>query len=146
MRVDHFVIKPPLKNLYRGATMAISNTPKTTTQTIKTGDTTMSHYPQNTPSITKSRGFGSSHMTWVRTQQKDSNLVYGRIRDTGVNFIVEGYRSGIWVSIPCQNLPSAQLLLGDIMPKATHKREKAHYDFQKAHVELYAWWKDHSIV
>jgi len=125
--------------------MANPNTPKTTTQTIKTG-ATMAHYPQNTPSVTHSRGYGSSHLTWITTHQKDSNLVYGRIRDTGVNYIVEGYRSGIWVVIPCKNLPSAQLLLGAVMPKATHKREKAHYDFQKAHVELCAWWKDHDIV
>lgn len=125
--------------------MANSNTPKTNTQTITTG-ATMAHYPQNTPSVTHSRGFESSHMTWVRTQQTGSDLVYGRIRDTGANYIVEGYRSGVWVAIPCKNLPSAQLLLGGVMPKATHKREKAHYDFQKAHVELYAWWKDHSIV
>ena len=76
MRVDHFVIKPPTTNLYRGATMAISNTPKTNNQTITTG-ATMAQYPQNTPSVTHSRGFESSHMTWVRTQQTGSDLVYG---------------------------------------------------------------------
>ena len=108
MRVDHFVSKPPTKNLYT---------------TITTNGDSMSK-PLETPSVTSSRGFESSHLTWVRTQQKQSsNLIFGRIRDTGINYIVEGWELGKlidetrWVCIPCRSLPDAQLLLGCVMDK-----------------------------
>lgn len=87
-------------------------------------------YPLNTPSITKSRGFFSSHNTWVKTQQKDmKTLVWGRIKDTGANYIVEGWsiQSGTnrtqWVKIPCSNLATAQMYLGYVMDKDAHQRE-----------------------
>ena len=77
-----------------------------------------------TPSVTSSRGFQSSHLTWIKTMQKDMKIqVYGRIRDTGVNYIVEGWsvasNSGRteWVQIPCQNLATAQMYLCDVMDK-----------------------------
>jgi len=88
-------------------------------------------YPLNTPSITKSRGFFSSHNTWVKTQQKDmKTLVWGRIKDTGANFIVEGWslQSGSnrteWVKIPCQNLATAQMYLVDVMDKLSFEMEQ----------------------
>ena len=87
-------------------------------------------YPLNTPSITKSRGFFSSHNTWVKTQQKDmKTLVWGRIKDTGANYIVEGWsiQSGTnrtqWVKIPCSNLATAQMYLGYVMDKDAYQRE-----------------------
>ena len=84
-----------------------------------------------TPSITSSRGFQSSHLTWVKTMQKDMDTqVWGRIKDTGVNYIVEGFEIGKlvdetrWVCIPCQNLATAQMLLGDVMDKLSFEFEK----------------------
>ena len=84
-----------------------------------------------TPSVTNTRGDFSSHNTWVKSQQKDSNqLIWGRIQDNGTNFIVEGWDYGSkfsrtrWVKIPCQNLATAQLLIGDVMPKDAFQREK----------------------
>lgn len=61
------------------------------------------------------------HM-WVRARQaemNDNDLVWGRILDTGTNFIVEGYKgSGLnWVRIPCRRLLDAKLHLGTIMCK-----------------------------
>ena len=65
---------------------------------------------------------------WVK-QQQDTNhalrhLVYGRIQDTGVNFIVEGVRCGRWVTIPCRTLLDARLYLGEIMDKASFNHNK----------------------
>ena len=84
-----------------------------------------------TPSITSSRGYASSHLTWVKTMQKDMKTqVWGRIKDTGANYIVEGWavRNGSfqteWVQIPCQNLPTAQLLLCSVMDKLSFEAEQ----------------------
>jgi len=84
-----------------------------------------------TPSITSSRGYASSHLTWVKTMQKDMKTqVHGRIKDTGANYIVEGWSivSGTdrteWVQIPCQNLPTAQMLLCSVMDKKSFKAEQ----------------------
>ena len=82
-----------------------------------------------TPSITSSRGFQSSHLTWIKTMQKDMSIqVWGRIKDTGVNYIVEGWdlltEEDRWVTIPCQNLATAQLLLGGVMDKLSFDMEK----------------------
>ena len=116
MRVDHFVIKPPKKNTY---------------PTIK--GTNMSNNALTTPSITKSMGFAPSESVWIETQQrKASDLVYGRIQSTGLNYIVEGWlyaqnrydRSTKWVRIPCRRLQDAQLLLGSVMSKESHTSEK----------------------
>ena len=87
-----------------------------------------------TPSVTSSRGFQSSHLTWVDTMRNDVNRgtfrVHGRIRDTGTNFIVEGWKvvrgsdRTEWVRIPCQNLPTAQILLISVMDKQSFKAEQ----------------------
>ena len=90
-------------------------------------------YNLETPSVTKSRGYFSSHNAWVKTMQKGiKNLVWGRIQDTGTNYIVEGWQYANthfsdkteWVQIPCRSLVDAQLLLGSVMDKVAHQREK----------------------
>jgi len=44
------------------------------------------------------------------------DTLHGRIIDTGLNFIVSGFNpSGAWQEIPCQNLKTARLYLGQIM-------------------------------
>jgi len=108
MRLDHFVQLPKTHN-NKGDKMSALET----------------------PSITSSRGFQSSHLTWVKTMQKDMKTqVWGRIKDTGVNYIVEGWavRNGShqteWVQIPCQNLPTAQLLLCSVMDKLDFDMER----------------------
>ena len=104
MRLDHFVL------FNNHLTTSLSNNGANMPKSI---------FPQNTPSIEPNRVFGDGLMVWVRQQQKsNNNLVYGRIQDTGVNYIVEGYApSQEWVRIPCSNLPSAQLLLGKVMDR-----------------------------
>jgi len=117
MRLDHFVVKPPKKPV--------------TTPTIK--GTNMSNNALTTPSITKSMGFAPSESVWIETKKKNaSDLVHGRIQNTGLNYIVEGWlyaqnrydRSTKWVRIPCRRLQDAQLLLGSIMSKESHTSEK----------------------
>ena len=60
---------------------------------------------------------------WVKARQAENsqeNLVWGRIQDTGINYIVEGYQgtSGLnWVRIPCRRLLDARLLLGQVMSR-----------------------------
>ena len=90
--------------------------------------------PLETPSITKSRGFGSSHTVWVNTMRFNGaskhTRVWGRIQDTGANYIVEGWKitSGSnrteWIRIPCSNLATAQMHLISVMDKDAHQREK----------------------
>ena len=115
MRVDHFVVKPPKNNTYNNTGANMANNALTT------------------PSITKSMGFAPSESVWIETQQRNaSDLVHGRIQNTGVNYIVEGWmyaqnrydRSTKWVRIPCRRLQDAQLLLGSIMSKESHTSEK----------------------
>ena len=108
MRLDHFVQLPTTHN-NKGDKMS----------------------KLETPSVTSSRGFQSSHLTWVKTMQKDMDTqVWGRIKDTGVNYIGEGFEISKlvdetrWVCIPCQNLATAQMLLGDVMDKLSFEFEK----------------------
>jgi len=55
---------------------------------------------------------------WTKQQQiGQTNLVWGRIQDTGANYIVEGYQQGEWVTIPCRRLLDAKLLLGQVMSR-----------------------------
>lgn len=87
-----------------------------------------------TPSITSSRGFQSSHNTWVNTMRFNGSSkhtrVWGRIKDNGVNFIVEGWdiTPGTdhtqWVQIPCSNLATAQIHLVSVMDKLSHEMER----------------------
>lgn len=57
--------------------------------------------------------------TWIQRQQRDLNLdlVWGRIIRTSINYIVTGFRGNEWVEIPCANLNTAKLYLGEIMPE-----------------------------
>ena len=116
MRLDHFVLFNNHKTL--------SN---------NTGNT-MPNNALTTPSITKSRGFQSSHNVWVQRMRFNPNSnhtrVWGRIQDTGANYIVEGWEIGKlvdstqWVRIPCANLATAQMHLISIMDKDAYQREK----------------------
>lgn len=109
MRLDHFVLSNNNRiNNQNGASMPKNN------------------FPQNTPSIELNRVFGNGLKVWIKQQQNTaSNLIYGRIQDTGVNYIVEGFTNHNrtngdkvqWVRIPCKNLTSARLLLGSVMDK-----------------------------
>lgn len=118
MRLDHFVQLPKTHN-NKGDIMS----------------------KLETPSITSSRGFQPSHKTWVNTMRDDVNhgtfRVYGRIRDTGTNFIVEGWKvvRGLdrteWVKIPCANLPTAQILLDSVMGKLDFDMERVRQAWDK---------------
>ena len=77
-----------------------------------------------TPSITKSRGYGPSHTVWVATQSNNlvgtGKRIYGRIQDTGCNYVIEGWNMNHeWVRIPCRRLIDAQMLLAKVMRKST---------------------------
>ena len=95
-----------------------------------------------TPSVTSSRGFQSSHNTWVQTMRfngaSNHTRVWGRIQDNGVNFIVEGWRvmSGSdlteWVQIPCANLATAQIHLVSIMDKSMFCAEQLRQRLDRA--------------
>ena len=96
-----------------------------------------------TPSITKSRGFQSSHNTWVQTMRFNGTSkhtrVWGRIRDTGTNFIVEGWKVSLafdcsteWVQIPCTNLATAQMHLVSIMDKRAFQAEQLRQRLDRA--------------
>ena len=57
---------------------------------------------------------------WVAQRQSETcpnTLVWGRIKDNGINFIVEGYQQDEWVRIPCRRLLDARLLLGQVMSR-----------------------------
>ena len=111
MRLDHFVQLPKTHN-NKGDKMS----------------------KLETPSITSSRGFQSSHNVWVNTMRFNGaskhTRVWGRIKDTGVNYIVEGWDitpdtdNTQWVQIPCTNLPTAQMHLVSIMDKLSFDIEK----------------------
>jgi hypothetical protein len=95
-------------------------------------------FPQNCRSVTLSRGFQSSHNTWVNTMRFNGaskhTRVWGRIQDTGINFIVEGWEVGVdvdhteWVRIPCANLATAQMHLISVMDKLSFEMERPKND------------------
>ena len=103
-------------------------------------ETSMSQsvFPQNCRSVTLSRGFQSSHNTWVNKMRfkgaSKHTRVWGRIQDTGVNFIVEGWKVTFhpnrteWVQIPCANLATAQMHLISVMDKLSFEMEKIKHD------------------
>ena len=67
---------------------------------------------------------------WTKQQQKGKKgLVWGRIQDTGSNFIVEGWRfwenGATWVKIPCRRLLDAKLLLGTVMSRLDFELAKS---------------------
>ena len=94
----------------------------------------MSNNALTTPSITKSRGFSPSHSVWVNTMRSNGasnhTRVWGRIKDTGCNYIIEGWEVGVdvdetqWVRIPCANLATAQIHLASVMDKLTFEMER----------------------
>ena len=72
----------------------------------------------NKKPTTISAGDTAGLQMWVKQRQSKApigSLVWGRIRDTGINYIVEGYQHRQWVAIPCRRLLDAQLLLGAVM-------------------------------
>lgn len=121
MRLDHFVLFNNHLSNNTGGHMA-QNTPSNSLSN-NTGDT-MSNNALTTPSITKSRGFSPSHSVWVKTQNHSlvgtGKRIYGRIQDTGCNYVIEGLNmNGDWVRIPCRRLIDAQILLAKVMRKET---------------------------
>tara|TARA_Y100000592_G_scaffold58660_1_gene91856 strand:+ start:1670 stop:1975 length:306 start_codon:yes stop_codon:yes gene_type:complete len=61
-------------------------------------------------------------MMWVKQRQSEmalEDLVWGRIKDNGINYVVEGYlgHSMKWVRIPCRRLLDARLFLGSVMSR-----------------------------
>ena len=80
---------------------------------------------QNKPATTFQAGDTSGLAMWVKQRQSEApinSLVWGRIKDTGINYIVEGYQQDAseeslvkWVRIPCRRLLDARLLLGSVM-------------------------------
>jgi len=121
MRLDHFVLFNNHLSNNTGGHMA-QNTLSNSLST-NTGDT-MSNNALSTPSITKSRGFKPSHSVWVETQSNSlvgtGKRIYGRIQDTGCNYIIEGWNMNHeWVRIPCRRLIDAQMLLAKVMRKET---------------------------
>jgi len=88
----------------------------------------------NKPATTLQSGDTAGLKMWVEQRQSinPSNLVWGRIIDNGINFIVEGFRGGTeqeWVVIPCRRLIDARLVLGAVMTKevySIYKEEQSH--------------------
>ena len=79
---------------------------------------------QNKPATTFQAGDTAGLQMWVQSTQSNcnpDNLVYGRITDTGNNFVVEGARisDNRWVQIPCRRLLDAKLHLADVMDRET---------------------------
>ena len=76
----------------------------------------------NKKPTTLQSGDTSGLMMWVAQRQSEGNqsLVWGRIQDNGINFIVEGLDSRLnWVRIPCRRLLDARLHLASVMDKST---------------------------
>jgi len=118
MRLDHFVLFNNHLSNNTGGYMA-QNTLSNSLST-NTGDN-MSK-PLETPSITKSRGFGPSHSVWVKMHSNSlvgtGKRIYGRIQDTGCNYVIEGINmNGNWVRVPCRRLIDAQTMLAKVMSK-----------------------------
>lgn len=81
-------------------------------------------YNLETPSVTLSRGYGSSHTVWAEMHKNSlvgtGKRIYGRIQDTGCNYVIEGWNMNHeWVRIPCRRLIDAQVLLAKVMNKET---------------------------
>jgi len=108
---------------------------------VKYNKTTLQNYLQNNNGDTMStKSFRSQPLPAVsrplscasdffvaQQQHQQTNLVWGRIQDTGANFVVEGMQCGRWVQIPCRTLLDARLYLGKIMDKASFNHNKAEF-------------------
>jgi len=107
MRLDHFVL------FNNHLTTSLTN-----------NGANMSNNALTTPSITRSMGFKPSESVWIEMRNFDlvgtGKRVYGRIQDTGCNYIIEGINmKGDWVRIPCRRLQDAQILIAKVMDKET---------------------------
>jgi len=76
----------------------------------------------NKKPTTISAGDSAGITMWIAQRQLEASpntLVWGRIKDTGINYIVEGYqgKDSEWVQIPCRRLLDARLLLGQVMSR-----------------------------
>ena len=86
-------------------------------------------FTKRNPSFKKNQGttFTSGDTAgltmWAKQRNQEipeQKRVWGRIQDTGVNYVVEGYQGEtglVWVRIPCRRLLDAQTLLSSVMPK-----------------------------
>tara|TARA_R100001163_G_C4863865_1_gene68884 strand:+ start:119 stop:457 length:339 start_codon:yes stop_codon:yes gene_type:complete len=111
MRLDHFVQLQSTNNSNQGLTMSIKAF-------------------RSTPLPAVPRPLSCATDFWVDQQQvgvDPNDLVYGRIQDTGLNYIVEGRQGNRWVRIPCRTLLDAKLLIYEIMDKDTFTSEKPKY-------------------
>ena len=77
-------------------------------------------YTLETPSCTSGLVGKPSSTVWVETMKSSPSLqsrqVWGRIVATGCNYVVTGYNvHGEWVRIPCHNVTTARLYLGQVM-------------------------------
>ncbi len=84
-----------------------------------------------TKSITNSRGYFPSESVWIDTMKRDvKGLIWGRIQDTGVNYIVEGYREVRRFGVGSHSLQEntgCSTPSGSVMPKnefAIHRELK----------------------
>ena len=122
-----------------GCTHIIPQTPSKETSmtdltTLNTQESTMSQpqYPWQ-PLSPAHRTCDHYLDTWIKTMQKgmsSNNLLYGRIINTGINYIVKGFNLfGEWCEIPCANLHTAKLYLGQIM---SEPKFRMHCRFQGA--------------
>ena len=69
--------------------------------------------------------------TWIATMQDTHNIdtLYGRIIRTNINYIATGYNaSGDWVKIPCANLSTAKLYMGQFMSEPMFRMHKHFQD------------------
>jgi hypothetical protein len=96
----------------------------TLTTSLTNNGANMSNNALTTPSITRSMGFKPSESVWIEMKKTaligTGKRVYGRIQDTGCNYIVEGWNMNHeWVRIPCRRLQDAQMLIAKVMRKST---------------------------
>ena len=69
--------------------------------------------------------------TWIATMQKRNGIdtLYGRIIRTNINYIATGYNAlGEWVKIPCANLSTAKLYMGQFMSEPMFRMHKYFQD------------------
>ena len=105
MPMTQITIKEWLSNTTPKTTTTGASMPTYSFQPLTKGHRTADHYLD----------------TWIKTMQKDmNNTLYGRIINTGVNYIAMGFNAQCeWVEIPCHNLATAKLYIGQVMSPLT---------------------------